>query len=185
MADSNSYDPQQFFEHTLADGHSRDPGHADMFVVVPEKQTSSFGFIDSSLSKMAGLLQLPIRLTNGRHRSSGGYGIAHMLEGHDSGIALHGYWSVQDFVYEVAQEFDAVYEGYQGRWLLVYRKGKNPSLLRLLVIELGRQRDHYSVVSGWFVSTRRPVSGKLVAEKIEKDGTIAWERRAPRSEGPG
>jgi len=172
----------KFVANTRFDGYSADPAHADNFVPVPQVGGFDYSMVSAELAAVSGMLALPIRLVNGRQRGGGGYGICHMLYKHDNGIANNGYWSVQDFVDEVAQRFDSVYQGEFGRWLLVYHGGRNPSLRRLLVLELRKgEQPCYSIVSGWFVSARREINGTLVAEKIERDGVPVWERRAPRS----
>jgi len=138
----------KFVANTKQDGYSDDPAHADKFVPVPQAGGFDYARVSAELSAASGMLALPIRLVNGRQRGAGGYGICHMLYKHDNGIANNGYWSVQDFGDEVAQKFDAVYGGEFGRWRLVYRGGRKPSLRRLLVVELRKEEPCYSNVSG-------------------------------------
>ena len=132
------------------------------------------------------MLEVPIRLLNGKHfGTGGGYGVAHMLYNHAAAMALWDFYSVQDYVDHVAQGFDAVYSGRDGRQLIVRRKEPALAVDRLLVLELSKSRAYYSVVTGWLVSARRPINGELIAERIEKDGKVIWECRAPHSKGLG
>ncbi|SRR6266478_4451450 len=174
-------------KNTEQDGYSPLPKNADAFVRVPtELELLDFGKITEDLAAVAGIRPLPIRLVNGRHfGSGGGYGIAHIAYHHAAALALLDYYSIQDFVDEVVSGFTALYAGDGGRQLIVRRKDKDIRLDRLLVLELAPSKDHYSVVTGWLVSSRRRVRGVLVAEKIEKDGAMVWECRAPHSKGPG
>ena len=172
----------QFLAHTLDDGYSDDPEHADKFIPVPQVGGFDYAMVSAQLSAASGMFAVPIRLVNGRQRGGGGYGVCHMIYKHENGIANSGYWSVQDFVDEVVQNFDSVYRGERGRWILVYHGGRNPSLRRLVVVEMLRREDAcHSIVSGWLVSARREINGVLVAQKITRDGVPIWECRAPHS----
>jgi hypothetical protein len=181
-------DPAQIEANTLADGYSPSPDRTEDFVAVPQTdQQIDYGRIAPQLAEATGMLELPIRLMNGRHfgAKNGGYGISHMLRQHAPAFALWEFFSVQDYVDHVASGFDAVYEGRDGRHLIVRRREPKLAVDRLLVIEHANARGCYSVVTGWFVSARRPVAGILIAERVKKDGVVVWECRAPHSKGPG
>jgi hypothetical protein len=180
-------DPNEFFKNTKIDGYSNAPGDEDKFCAVP----STDGLLDfhvpsAALATISGMLQLPIRLVNGKHfGSGGGYGIAHMLYHHDKSFSLWDFHSVQDYVDHVLEGFDAVYLGRDNRHLVVRRKEPALAVDRLLVLELSKAKDYYSVVTGWLASARRPVNGVLIAEIIKKDRVMVWESRAPHSKRPG
>jgi hypothetical protein len=180
-------DPQTLFQNTVADGYSPATKDVDEFAVVPETDgLTDFGSISEELSEVTGLRPLPIRLLNGKHfGSGGGYGIAHLLHHHGPAIALHDYFSVQDFVLSIARDFDATYEGDRDRVLILRRNDGNPAVDRLLVLELSDCETYWSAVSGWFVSSRRPVRGKHLAERVKNGNDLVWECRAPHSSGPG
>lgn len=181
-------DPATFEKQTIADGYSRDPDDTDQFVAVPQTDgLLDYGHISAELASLVTKLKpLPIRLTNGRHRAGGGYGVAHILSRHGSSIARFDFFSIQDFVDDIAQHYDAIYAGHDERWMVLVRKGRGMALHRLLVLELSKSKDYYSVVSGWVVSNRRRIDGMLVAERNKReDGSLVWECRAPRSIGSG
>ena len=50
---------------------------------------------------------------------------------------------------------------------------------RLIILEFGKPKDHYSVVSGWLISASCRVSGKLLVEREIKNGVPGWGCRAP------
>lgn len=180
-------DQEQLHKNTISDGYSPLPEDADLFVPVPEQDgLIDYAVIPEDLAKVAHMRPVPIRLVNGKHFGNGGYGVAHLLYGHAPAIAVHGYQSVQDFVDEVAVGFDAVYRGHKkDRRVVVRRKDENLAVNRLLILELAKTNDYYSVVTGWTVSARRPIPGELLAERTNKEGVTVWECRAPHSKGPG
>lgn len=181
-------DPQDFEKNTVSDGFSRDPRDADQFVPVPETEgIIDYAVIPPEVAKVARMLSLPVRLTNGKHfGSGGGYGVAHMLYHHAPAMALMEYFSIQDFVNDVVQQFDAVYVSREDRRIVVKRKGPDIRLDRVVVLELAKTSDYYSVVTGYTVSSvRQKIAGELVAERVEKDGAVVWECRAPHSKGSG
>ncbi len=175
-------DATEIANNTASDGYSPHPDKADTFVFVPDVPANfDFGSIPVELAAISGLKPFPIRLCNGKHfGNTGGYGIAHMLTQHAASFALWDYYSVQDFVLHVAQGFDALHADQNGRFAIVRRKEPTLPVDRVLILEL--RRNCYSVVTGWFVSARRPNRHwVLMAERIQKNGKMTWECRAPHS----
>ncbi len=176
----------EFEANTIADGYSPDPRHRNLLLPVPEHAPDiAYGKITPDIAAACGMRPLPVCLANGRHHTYGGFGVAHILGKHGDEIAHWNYHSVQDFVDHTAQTFDAVYRARDQRFILVSRTLRNPTMNRLLVVELGRTGDHYTVIAGWLASASRPVRGDLVAERAQKSGVLVWECRAPHLEGPG
>ena len=180
-------DANELLENSRSDGYSDRAEDADAFVVVPETDgLLDFGHISQELADVAEMEPLPIRMTNGRHFSAGGgYGVIHIWWHHGPMMANFEYYSIQDFVFEVTQDFSAVYLGQKGRQLIVRRKDKNLRLDRVLVLEMAGSKDYYSIVTAYPVSAGRKINGTLIAERVEKNGVMVWECRAPHSKGPG
>lgn len=175
-------DQAAFVRNTIADGYSSDPRDADRLIPVPTiKATLDYGSIGRDIANIARIPAMPIRLSNGRHSVRGGYGISHILTSHGYGIARQGYFSAQDFVDSVAQNYDAIYACRDRRSIIMHRGDDNVRLHGLLVLQPIRQKGFYSVVTGWLMSPNRTVSGMLIATKESKEGVLAWERRAPHS----
>jgi hypothetical protein len=139
-------DPAQFISNTTADGHSVAPADRDRFALVPETSGFDYCCITESLASLAGLRPIPVRIKNGDWKTRG---IAHMLHKHHAGIALMGYYSVQDFVLDVSTNFDRVYRGRDGKWIIVIARGGGESRDRLLILDDNAGlNDCYSIVSG-------------------------------------
>lgn len=162
--------PEQFILNTVNDGYDPDESSADLLVAVPDEPGRlNYGHISAEIALAAGIPALPIRLRNGRHRGSSGYGVAHILGTHDGELAKVDYWSVQDFVLDVTIHFDVILRSdSSGRLMLVSRADWDLNQHRILVLELDGQSRFYSAVTGYLRDGGRKIKGKLVWERRER-----------------
>lgn len=174
------YTQDELLKNTIEAGHSRLPEDADAFVIIPgEGDLIDFGYIPEL--KDSGLRAMPIRLCNGKHfGAGGGYGISHILYHHANALCVHNYYSVQDFVDDIAFSFDAIYLARDDR-IFAVRRGGGETVVGLAIL-LEPLDDFYGVVSGWPTSKRHPIKGELTAERVNKEGVEVWECRAPHFE---
>jgi hypothetical protein len=122
------------------------------------------------------MLSLPLRLVHGEHRGLGnGYGIRHILASHAEEMATEDYWSVQDFVREVAIGFNAIYrEIDKPRWLLVRRADNDFSWHRIIVVKLHKSSECYTVITGYLRDGRRKIKEPLVWERRDRSPSSLW-----------
>ncbi len=160
-------DPNCFIANTELDGYSPIAGHKHLFVPAPEENTLDYNSTPPALFSLIGMKSLPMRIRNGEWKTRG---IAHMLHKHHAAIAMMGYYSIQDYVLDVCRNFDRVYRGKEGKWIISIAPGDEPRE-RLLVLH-EEIENVFCVVTGWPQSPRKPVSGELIAIKKE---TLIWE----------
>ncbi len=110
-----------------------------------------------------------IRLNLGKHdkNSRSGYGLLHIEDGHKKQINGLGY-DVSEFVADVAQNYDAIYQATAGQ-LLIAKVGERDNIMFVQLVP-GKQKDYYRV------NTAFPVKKKFIGKKGFE---LLWERSEP------
>jgi hypothetical protein len=90
-------------------------------------------------------------------------------------MAAAGEYSVQDYVYSVLENFDAICKParWERRWVIAWRTKNRNDYHRLLVVEHDVKNDCYRVITGYLREGYRKLKDVLV-----------WEPRES-SAGPG
>ena len=107
--------------------------------VLNSKGSIDFGYITEEMS----LPPAPIRIAEG-NAGPKGYGLKHIIEGHEKEIINSGYASVYDFIEDVASGFTEIKEGRAGSFLLEKGDGYHNTLF----ISLSKEGDYWKVISG-------------------------------------
>ena len=129
-----------------------------------------FGMMEGhSLNNGITLKSASFRLKRGRSFMGGGFGLAHIEDVHGDEIRQAGYSGVQEFVWDLVNGFDEIWEGTGGSLTLVRssRRGKQAGF-----IELEKQGDYYEIKSAF------PVQGVYPQQKTRK---LLWKRHSSAS----
>lgn len=138
-------------------------------VLLPDGSTD-FGMMEAhSLNNGKMLKSAPFRLKRGRSFMGGGYGFANIEDVHGDEIRQAGYSGVQEFVWDLVNSFDEIWEGIGGSLTLV-RNGSRGKLAGF--IELERHGDYYEIKSAF------PVRGMYPQQKTRK---LLWKRHSSAS----
>lgn len=117
-------------------------------LVLAKDGTTTFGFIGAE----TGLAEAPIRLSIGENKKgtdgkNHGYGLAHIEAGHGEQIRNAGYASVEEFVENVARNYETIREGNSygesQTYLLEVSDGRNNTLF----IQLSNDGTYWNVNS--------------------------------------
>ncbi len=142
-------------DNTGADGYDPNLDH---------QIAAHFVAFDKEVAKRAGWAALPLQISHGEHRGpTNGYGIRHILLGHGEELAKDGWYSVQDFVNSVIEQFDAVCKDDRpNRWLLVRVAPTSADTHWMLVIELDKSGAFYRIITGWLREGYRKLKNAVV-----------------------
>ncbi len=138
-------------------------------VLLPDG-SENFGIMpEITLNNGKRLKSAPIRLKRGRSFMGGGSGLAHIEDVHGEEIRQAGYSGVQEFVWDLINGFDEIWEGTGGSLTLVRssRRGKQAGF-----IELEKQENYYEIKSAF------PVQGVYPQQKTRK---LLWKRHSSAS----
>lgn len=163
----------ELHENTVAEGFQADLDR--QYAPFPGEHMLDFGVIDQASAQGSGLAALPLRIAHGEHRgATNGYGIRHILLGHGEELARDEWFSVQDFVVYVIENFNAVCRDEKAdRWHLVRVAPTRDEKHLILIVELDASGAFYRIVTGWMREGYRRLKNAPV-----------WERR-DCSTGPG
>lgn len=133
-------------------------------LVLAKDGTTTFGFIGAE----TGLAEAPIRLSIGENKKgtdgkNHGYGLAHIEAGHGEQIRNAGYASVEEFVENVARNYETIREGnsYGERqtYLLEVSDGRNNTLF----IQLSNDGTYWNVNSAGIFRERYSRNKRVVS----------------------
>ena len=127
--------------------------------VLNSKGSIDFGYITDEMN----LPPAPIRIAEGICGPRG-YGLKHMIEGHEKEILNSGFSSVHDFVENVANSFTEIKEGKNGSYLLE----KGDSYHNTLFVALSKERDYWKVISGGVFRIRYSKNKKTIHSASER-----------------
>ena len=133
--------------------------------------SSDLGFIDGNIEKQVGIPSAPIRMQIGNN-DYGGIHIANAKGGRRlQDIKDAGYSGVNNFVGDVAKNYNQIWQQPNGRLMLVKRNGN----AKVAVVELADNNDHYGVVTALMADKGYPARGGR---------ELLWERSEPISASP-
>ena len=126
--------------------------------VLNSKGSIDFGFITEEMN----LPPAPIRIAEG---SSGprGYGLKHIIEGHEMEITNSGYDSVNEFIEDVAANFTEIKEGRDGSYLLE----KGDIYNNTLFVALSKEGNYWKIISGGVFRIRYSKNKKIIHSASE------------------
>ena len=107
--------------------------------VLNSKGSIDFGYITEEMN----LPPAPIRIAEG-FTGPKGYGLKHILEGHEKEILHFGYISVYDFIEDVSANFTEIKEGRDGSYLLEMGDEYHNTLF----IALSKECEYWKIISG-------------------------------------
>lgn len=115
----------------------------------PDAPVGEFGAIPYEVAAAAGIPAAPIRLVRGKqidqHR---GFGKEHIAVQHGNEIRQAGYQSEEEFVKDVASNYNAIYDAGKGRIALV-ADGKTGQKIHIIEARYSRGQKFYTVVTGY------------------------------------
>ena len=126
--------------------------------VLNSKGSIDFGYITEEMN----LPPAPIRIAEG-FSGPKGYGLKHILEGHEKEILNFGYASVHDFIEDVSCNFTDIKEGRSNSYLLE----KGDAYHNTLFISLSKEGDYWKVVSGGIFHFRYSKNKKIIHSASE------------------
>ena len=126
--------------------------------VLNSKGSIDFGYITEEMNLPAA----PIRVAEGLTGPKG-YGLKHIVEGHEKEIINAGYDSVYDFIEDVADSFTEIKEGKSGSFLLE----KGDECHNTLFIALSQEGGYWKVISGGVFRIRYSKYKKIVHSASE------------------
>lgn len=145
---------------------SPDTGKKTDFVTLPDGRVDFAQFPQTRLKDMRLLRGAPIRLQRGRHNPAGGnFGLLHIEAGHGEDIRNAGYENVQEFVWDLVNDFDQIWQG-EGKSVLLVRKDKERGKAAGF-ISLEKTGEFYSV------NTAFPADAGYPQQKTRK---LLWSR---------
>lgn len=133
-------------------------------LVLAKDGTTTFGFIGAE----TGLAEAPIRLSIGENKKgtdgkNHGYGLAHIEAGHGEQIRNAGYASVEEFVENVARNYETIREGNSygesQTYLLEVSDGRNNTLF----IQLSNDGTYWNVNSAGIFRERYSRNKRVVS----------------------
>ena len=126
--------------------------------VLNSKGSIDFGYITEEMN----LPPAPIRIAEG-NAGPKGYGLKHIIEGHEKEIINSGYASVYDFIEDVASGFTEIKEGRAGSFLLEKGDGYHNTLF----ISLSKEGDYWKVISGGVFRIRYSKNKRIIHSASE------------------
>ena len=135
---------------------SPDTGKKTDFVTLPDGSVDFAQFPATRLKDMRLLRAAPIRLPRGIHSLSGGYGLTHIEANHGNEIRAAGYGSVQEFVWDLVNGYNEIWEGEKRSLLILKNNGKTSRPAGF--IELEKDGSHYIVKNAYPVDMNYPTA---------------------------
>ena len=135
---------------------SPDMGKKTDFVTLPDGSVDFAQFPATRLKDMRLLRAAPIRLPRGIHSLSGGYGLTHIEANHGNEIRAAGYGSVQEFVWDLVNGYNEIWEGEKRSLLILKNNGKTSRPAGF--IELEKDGSHYIVKNAYPVDMNYPTA---------------------------
>lgn len=135
---------------------SPDTGKKTDFVTLPDGSVDFAQFPTTRLKDMRLLRAAPIRLERGVHSMEGGQGLRHIEANHGDEIRAAGYGSVQEFVWDLVNGYNEIWEG-EGKSLLVLKNNGTDSRPAGF-IELERNGSFYKVKNAYPVDRSYPTA---------------------------
>ena len=133
-----------------------DTGKKTDFVTLPDGSVDFAQFPATRLKDMRLLRAAPIRLPRGIHSLSGGYGLTHIEANHGNEIRAAGYGSVQEFVWDLVNGYNEIWEGEKRSLLILKNNGKTSRPAGF--IELEKDGSHYIVKNAYPVDMNYPTA---------------------------
>ena len=135
---------------------SPDMGKKTDFVTLPDGSVDFAQFPATRLKDMCVLRAAPIRLERGVHSMEGGQGLRHIEANHGDEIRAAGYGSVQEFVWDLVNGYNQIWEG-EGKSLLLLKNNGTDSRPAGF-IELERNGSFYKVKNAYPVDRSYPTA---------------------------
>lgn len=135
---------------------SPDTGKKTDFVTLPDGSVDFAQFPATRLKDMRLLRAAPIRLERGVHSMEGGQGLRHIEANHGDEIRAAGYDSVQEFVWDLVNGYNEIWEG-EGKSLLLLKNNGTDSRPAGF-IELERNGSFYKVKNAYPVDRSYPTA---------------------------
>lgn len=135
---------------------SPDTGKKTDFVTLPDGSVDFAQFPATRLKDMRLLRAAPIRLERGVHSMEGGQGLRHIEANHGDEIRAAGYGSVQEFVWDLVNGYNEIWEG-EGKSLLLLKNNGTDSRPAGF-IELERNGRFYKVKNAYPVDRNYPTA---------------------------
>ena len=135
---------------------SPDTGKKTDFVSLPDGSVDFAQFPATRLKDMRLLRAAPIRLERGVHSMEGGQGLRHIEANHGDEIRAAGYGSVQEFVWDLVNGYNEIWEG-EGKSLLLLKNNGTDSRPAGF-IELERNGSFYKVKNAYPVDRSYPTA---------------------------
>lgn len=135
---------------------SPDTGRKTDFVALPDGSVDFAQFPATRLKDMRLLRAAPIRLPRGIHSLSGGYGLTHIEANHGGEIRKAGYGSVQEFVWDLVNGYNEIWEGEKKSFLILRNDGNISRPAGF--IELEKDGSHYIVKNAYPVDMNYPTA---------------------------
>ena len=126
--------------------------------VLNSKGSIDFGYITEEMN----LPPAPIRIAEG-FTGPKGYGLKHILEGHEKEILHFGYISVYDFIEDVSANFTEIKEGRDGSYLLEMGDEYHNTLF----IALSKECEYWKIISGGIFLFRYSKNKKIIHSASE------------------
>ena len=126
--------------------------------VLNSKGSIDFGYITEEMN----LQPAPIRIAEG-YIGPKGYGLRHIIEGHEKEILNFGYASVYDFIEDVSCNFTLIKEGRDSSYLLE----KGDAYHNTLFIALSKEGDYWKIISGGIFRCKYSKNKKIIHSASE------------------
>ena len=137
--------------------------------VLNSKGSIDFGYITEEMN----LSPAPIRIAEGNCGPKG-YGLKHIVEGHEKEILNSGYSSVYEFLEDVASNFTEIKEGRDGSFLLE----KGDQYHNTLFIALSKEGEYWKIISGGIFRIKYSKKKKIIHSASEV------QTSSPAEDGP-
>ena len=126
--------------------------------VLNSKGSIDFGYITEEMN----LSPAPIRVAEGFNGPKG-YGLKHIIEGHEKEILNSGYESIHDFIEDVVGNFTEIKEGRNDTYLLE----KGDAYHNTLFIALSKEGDYWKIISGGIFRIKYSKNKKIIHSASE------------------
>ena len=114
------------------------------------------------LNSKMNLSPAPIRVAEGFDGPKG-YGLKHIIEGHEKEILNSGYESIHDFIEDVAGNFTEIKEGRNGTYLLE----KGDVHQNTLFVALSKEGEYWKIISGGVFRIKYSKNKKIIHSASE------------------
>lgn len=135
---------------------SPDTGKKTDFVTLPDGNVDFAQFPSTRLKDMRLLRAAPIRLERGVHSMEGGQGLRHIEANHGDEIRAAGYGNIQEFIWDLVNGYNEIWEG-EGKSLLLLKNNGTDSRPAGF-IELEKNGSFYKVKNAYPVDRHYPTA---------------------------